>query len=53
MIFGAGDTLYCKYDPFYRLFTVSKDNDRMITLRVDVSDGDDLCACVRLTYASD
>lgn len=24
MIFGAGDNLYCRYDPFYKLFEVSK-----------------------------
>jgi len=24
IIFGAGDTLYCKYDPFYKLLTITK-----------------------------
>lgn len=24
LIFGSGDTLYCKYDPFYKLFEITK-----------------------------
>ena len=24
MIFGTGDILYCRYDPFYKLFEISK-----------------------------
>lgn len=24
LIFGSGDTLHCKYDPFYKLLEISK-----------------------------
>ena len=35
VIFGAGDTLYCKYDPYYQSLEISKDNGRKIALHVD------------------
>jgi hypothetical protein len=35
MIFGTGDTLYCRYDPFYKLFEISKENGRKISLTID------------------
>jgi len=52
-IFGTGDILYCQYEPFYKLLTISKNNDRIISLVIDHKSDDELCACVRLTYASD
>lgn len=35
LIFGTGDLLYCRYDPFYKLFEISKENGRKISLTVD------------------
>ena len=40
VIFGAGDTLHCKYDPFYSLLTVTKENDRIISLRISLTESD-------------
>jgi hypothetical protein len=34
-IFGEGDTLHLKYDPFYQLLIISKNNGRKITLKVN------------------
>lgn len=35
LIFSAGDILYCKYDPFYQLLEISKDNGRKLSLKVE------------------
>ena len=51
--FGAGDVLECRYDPFYRLLEISKENGRKLSLTVDCPHSEHLFACVRLTYASD
>lgn len=53
MIFGSGDVLECRYDPFYRLLEISKENGRKLSLTVDCPHSEPLFACVRLTYASD
>lgn len=53
MIYGTGDILYCKYDPYYKLFEISKDNGRKISLTVERPEKEELFVCVRLTYASD
>ena len=53
MIFGTGDILYCRYDPYYKLFEISKENGRKLTLKVDRPGKEDLFIGVRLTYASD
>ncbi len=53
--FMTGDVLDMKYDPYYKLLTIRKDNGRKISMKVDDKflDSDKLYACVRLTYASD
>jgi hypothetical protein len=35
VIFGTGDTLHCKFDPYYKLFEITKENGRKLTLKVD------------------
>jgi len=50
-VFGEGDTVHLKYDPFYNILIVSKDNGRKITLKTKACSG--LYGCVRMTYASD
>lgn len=51
----TGDVLDIKYDPYYKLLTIRKENGRKISMKVDDKclDSDKLYACVRLTYASD
>ena len=52
--FSAGDTVHLKYDPFYRLLIIHKDNGRKITIRLnEQAEEESLYGCVRLTYASD
>ena len=51
LIFGTGDILYCKYDPFYGMLDISKDNGRAVCLRLENTR--EWYGCVRLTYASD
>lgn len=51
--FSEGSTLYFKYDPFYCLFEIKKENGKLLTLKVAPSDGDPLYFCARMTYASD
>lgn len=56
MTFTEGDVLNLKYDPYYGLLTIKKENGRKISMKVKDprNDEDDkLFACVRLTYASD
>ena len=53
LIFGNGDILYCRYDPFYKLFEVTKENGRKLSLTVNRPEKEELFICVRLTYASD
>jgi hypothetical protein len=50
-IFGEGDTLHFKYDPFYEMLIISKNNGNKITLKAKAKTN--LYACVRMTYASD
>jgi hypothetical protein len=50
-IFGEGDILNFKYDPFYELLIISKNNGRKLTLKAKGKK--DLHACIRMTYASD
>jgi hypothetical protein len=33
--FSAGETVHLKYDPFYKLLIVYKDNGRKITIRLN------------------
>jgi hypothetical protein len=51
LIFGDGDSLYLKYDPFYGMLEIEKNNGRKLTLHLNSNQ--DLFAFVRLTYASD
>lgn len=52
-IFGKGDVLHFKYDPYYALLEIKKQNGRKLTLKAFPEDTEPLYACVRLTYASD
>lgn len=52
MRFSEKQTLYFKYDPFYNLFEMKKENGKVISLRTFNGD-DPLYFCVRMTYASD
>ena len=52
-VFGKGDVLHFKYDPYYALLEIKKQNGRKLTLKAFPEDGEPLYACVRLTYASD
>ena len=52
-IFGTGDILNLKYDPFYEILEVEKENGRKLTLKAKKTDGEVLYPCIRLTYASD
>jgi hypothetical protein len=38
MRFSEGSTLHFKYDPFYNLFEIKKDNGKVLTLKTDVVD---------------
>lgn len=53
VIFGAGDILYCSYDPFYSLLEIGKQNGRKISLKAEKPEDSQLYICIRLTYASD
>ena len=56
MIFTEGDVLNLKYDPYYGLLTIKKENGRKISMKIKDArndENDKLFACVRLTYASD
>ena len=35
VIFGTGDILNCRYDPYYKLFEITKENGKKLTLKVD------------------
>jgi hypothetical protein len=35
VIFGSGDTLHCRYDPFYKLLEISKENGRKLALKIE------------------
>lgn len=51
LIYGEGDILNFKYDPFYELLEIGKENGRKLTLSAPRQEN--LYAFVRLTYASD
>jgi hypothetical protein len=34
LVFGTGDLLYCRYDPYYKLLEISKENGRKLSLTV-------------------
>lgn len=53
LIFGNDDNIHCRYDPYYKLLEVTKENGRKLTLKVENDNNEELFACVRLTYASD
>jgi hypothetical protein len=53
MRFSEGSTLHFKYDPFYHLLEIKKDNGKVLTLKTDTVDEDPLYFCVKMTYASD
>ena len=51
-VYREGDVLHFKYDPYYGILEVSKDNGRKLTLR-GLGSEEPVYACVRFTYASD
>jgi hypothetical protein len=53
MRFSEGSTLHFKFDPYYGLFEIKKENGKILSLKVQACDGDPLYFCTRMTYASD
>lgn len=53
MRFSEGSVLDFKYDPYYCLLEIKKENGKLLTIRVTPSDNDNFYFCARLTYASD
>lgn len=52
-IYGKGDVLHFKYDPFYAILEIKKQNGRKLTLKALANNSEPLYICARLTYASD
>lgn len=34
LIFGNDDNIHCRYDPYYKLLEITKENGRKLTLKV-------------------